>query len=53
MKRFIESMFAILWQKEEAKSAEALQYPSPAPALEVRSQVKAGDRPVEQLSLNF
>jgi hypothetical protein len=53
MKRFIESMFAILWQKNEAKSAEAPPYPSSTPALAVRSQVKAGDRPVEQLSLNF
>jgi hypothetical protein len=42
MKRFLKNVFAILRKTSEAKSAKAPQRPSPAPGLEVRSQVKAG-----------
>jgi hypothetical protein len=42
MKRFLKSVFAILKKSNESKSATALKRPSPTPALEVRSQVKAG-----------
>jgi hypothetical protein len=52
MKRFLKSMFVILRKTNEAKSAKAPKRPTPTPALEVRSQVKAG-RPTENLSINF
>jgi hypothetical protein len=42
MKRFFKSVFAVLRKKNEAKSAETSKRSSPNPALEVRSQVKAG-----------
>ena len=43
MKRFLKNVFAVLGKTNEAKSAEAPKRPSPTPALEVRSQVKAGE----------
>jgi hypothetical protein len=42
MKRFLKSVFAILKKTNEPKSATAPRRRSPTPALEVRSQVKAG-----------
>jgi hypothetical protein len=42
MKRFLKNVFAILKKTNEPKSAKAPQRPSPAPGVEVRSQVKAG-----------
>jgi hypothetical protein len=42
MKRFLQSVFAILRKTTESKSAAAPRRPSPTPSLEVRSQVKAG-----------
>jgi hypothetical protein len=42
MKRFLKSVFAILKKTNESKSAAAPKRPSPTPALEMRSQVKAG-----------
>jgi hypothetical protein len=42
MKRFLQSVFAILTKTNEPKSAAAPKRPSPTPSLEVRSQVKAG-----------
>lgn len=42
MKRFFKSVFAVLRKTNQAKSVEAAKRPSPNPALEVRSQVKAG-----------
>jgi hypothetical protein len=47
MKRFFKSVFSVLRKKNEAKSEETSKRPKPTPALEVRSQVKAG------VSLNF
>jgi hypothetical protein len=42
MKRFLQSLFAILKKTNETKSAAAPKRPSATPLLEVRSQVKAG-----------
>jgi hypothetical protein len=42
MKRFLESVFVVLRKTNEGKSTEAPRRLIPAPALEVRSQVKAG-----------
>jgi hypothetical protein len=50
MKQFLKSMFAVLRKTNEAKTAKALKHPSPTPALELRSQVKAG---MKNFSINF
>jgi hypothetical protein len=42
MKRFLQSVFAILKKTNETKSAATPRRPNAAPLLEVRSQVKAG-----------
>jgi hypothetical protein len=42
MKRLLKSVFAALKKAEAARPAQRPQGPSPAPALGVRSQVKAG-----------
>jgi hypothetical protein len=47
MKSFLESVFAILHKTNVAKSPRRPERPNPMPALEVRSQVKAG------ISLSF
>ena len=42
MKRFLQSLTAVLKTTKEAKLAACSQRPNPTPLLEVRSQVKAG-----------
>jgi hypothetical protein len=42
MKRFLQSVFAILRKTKETKSPGRPARQNPTPALEVRSQVKAG-----------
>ena len=43
MKRFLQSLTAVLKKTKEAKLAACSQRPNPTPLLEVRSQVKAGE----------
>jgi hypothetical protein len=42
MKRFLKSVFPVLRKTEKSRSAKGPKRPIPTPALEVRSQVKAG-----------
>jgi hypothetical protein len=42
MKRFLKSMFKILWKTEQNGSAARPERPNPKPLFEVRTQVKAG-----------
>jgi len=42
MKRFLQSLTAVLKTTKEAKLAACSQRPNPTPLLEVSSQVKAG-----------
>jgi hypothetical protein len=42
MKRFLQSLTAVLKKKQGAKTSACSQRPNPTPLVEVRSQVKAG-----------
>jgi hypothetical protein len=43
MKRFLQSVFAILQKTEQTESTGRPERPNPTPLLEVRSQLKAGE----------